>query len=268
MKLAVSNIAWDDAEQAAVLSLLARHDVAGIEIAPTKVWRDWDGASAESAAQLRCSLEVAGFVAPSMQSVLFARADLHVFGSDASRQALIAHLREVASMAGALGAYAVVFGSPRNRDRSGLDDATAMGQAREVFGSVADDFAKSEACLCLEANPAQYNCNFLTRWTEAAELTARINHPGIGLHLDTACTYLAGDDPAEAARQCGSSIRHFHISEPQLGGFENPAIDHTRVGAALRAAGYGGWISIEMRRQDNPIDSIDTAVKLARACYG
>ena len=50
MKLAVSNIAWDDVEQSAILAQLPALGVAGVEIAPTKLWPDWLGADPVAAA--------------------------------------------------------------------------------------------------------------------------------------------------------------------------------------------------------------------------
>ena len=56
MRLAVSNIAWDAPEQAAVLDLLGSRAVRGIELAPTKLWPEWRGASPEAARTARAEL--------------------------------------------------------------------------------------------------------------------------------------------------------------------------------------------------------------------
>ena len=40
------------------------------------------------------------------------------------------------------------------------------------------------------------------------------------------------------------------------------------IAAALRRVGYDGWLSIEMRRTDNPLDHIRRAVDIAMTCYG
>jgi D-psicose/D-tagatose/L-ribulose 3-epimerase len=267
MKLAVSNIAWDEPEQDAILAALAAQGVAGIEIAPTKLWPDWLGADVAAAAAIRERMTEAGFHIPALQSVLFGRPELQLFGGPDIQRDLVAHLDLVAGLAGALGASAIVFGSPRNRDRGDLGHAEAMERAVGILRRIGDAFATAGCCLCLEPNPSVYACNFLTRWHDAAELAARVDHPGIGLHLDTACIHLAGDDPVEAVTTCATTMRHFHISEPQLGGFTTPAIDHARIGRALRGSGYTGWLSIEMRRQSDPVASVLEAVTHAKACY-
>jgi D-psicose/D-tagatose/L-ribulose 3-epimerase len=267
MKLAISNIAWDAAEQSALLPALTTAGVTGIEIAPTKIWPDWTGATAEAARTLREDLAGRGFAVPALQSILFGRPNLTVFGDPSG---LVDHIAAVAELAGALGARVMVFGSPRNRLRGLLGSAEAMRQAVSVFRDIGVVCQAAGTCLAIEANPAAYGGDFLLTWREAADLVAQIDHPGIGLHLDTACTIMAGDDPVEAAAACAGRIRHFHVSAPQLGpvGLEDDNIDHPRIAAALRTGGYGGWISIEMRRTETPMESALHAVSFARACYG
>ena len=62
-------------------------------------------------------------------------------------------------------------------------------------------------------------------------------------------------------------MRHFHISEPELGSFASPVIDHGRIGAALRATSYPEFVSIEMRRQVDPVASVREAIDYAVAHY-
>jgi D-psicose/D-tagatose/L-ribulose 3-epimerase len=266
MRLAVSNIAWDDADQAKLLPVLRAARVSGIEVAPTKLWPDWVGATPAAAAGARDAFADQGFAVPALQSILFGRPDLHLFGEPSG---LVAHIGQVAALAGALGASLMVFGSPRNRLRGELAPAEAMRRAALVFRDIGAVCAAAGTTLGIEANPAEYGGDFLLTWREAAELVALVDHPCIRLHLDTACTLMAGDDPVEAARACAGLIGHFHVSAPRLGPVgEDNGIDHLGIAAALRAGGYDGWISVEMRRTDTPVDSVRQAVEYARRFYG
>jgi sugar phosphate isomerase/epimerase len=267
VKLAVSNIAWDRAEAPDLLKLLIGRGVAGVEIAPTMLWPDWAGANTGAAGVFRQSIEALGLQIPALQSVLFARPDLQLFGDDSATKDLVTHLSTVAGLANALGAGAIVFGSPRNRDRGELTHEEAMDRSIPVLRAIGDVCAAANTCFCLEPNPERYSCNFLTHWQDVAELVARVHHPGVGVHLDTACIHLAGDDPVEAIAACAPSLRHFHISEPELASLANPQIDHARIGAALRASSYQGYISIEMRRQPDPAASVAQAIDYALAHY-
>ena len=267
MKLAVSNIAWGPEEDATIPPTLAAQGVAGLEIAPTRIWPDWIGATPTAAAHLRDAMAALGLTIPALQAALFARPTLHLFGDRQTQRDLIAHLTHVAALAGALGAPAIVFGAPRNRDRGALSHTEAMAKARPILQEIGDACAAAGTQLCLEANPPQYACNFLTTWQQSAELAEACAHPGIGLHLDTACITLAGGDPVEAISTCAATTSHFHISEPELAGFTPPTLNHTRIGAALRASAYTGWISIEMRRQPEPGPALSAAITCARTHY-
>jgi sugar phosphate isomerase/epimerase len=259
-------IAWDDADQAELLRVLGAAGVRGIEIAPTKLWPGGVGATPAAAARARDALADDGFSVPALQSILFGRPDLHLFGEPSG---LVAHIGQVAALAGALGAGLMVFGSPRNRLRGDLAPAEAMRRAADVFRDIGAVCEAAGTTLGIEANPAEYGGDFLLTWREAAELVALVDHPGIRLHLDAACTMMSGDDPVNAARACAGLIGHFHVSAPRLEPVEEQnGIDHAGIAAALRAGGYNGWISIEMRRTDTPVPSVRQAVEYARRFYG
>jgi D-psicose/D-tagatose/L-ribulose 3-epimerase len=263
MRLAISNIAWSADEQAGILATLPALGITGVEIAPTVLWPGWDGATPAAARTLRDRLADQGFAVPALQSILFARPELQIFADDPAP--LLAHIARVAALAGALGAPAMVFGSPRNRLRGALSPEAAMDAAVPIFRALAAACHDAGTALAIEANPAQYGGDFLLRWPEAAELVARVAHPGVVLHLDTACTALAGDDPIAAA---AAQPAHFHVSAANLAPVdETSPIDHRAIAAALRAARYAGWVSIEMRRTDTPLATIRRAAAHVKACY-
>ena len=268
MKLAISNIAWDAPEQTEILQQLAGLGVNGVEIAPTKLWPGWIEANPPAASAIRQTIAASGLQIPALQSVLFGLPELQLLGNVDSQRRLVEHIAVVAQLANALGAQAIVFGLPRNRDRGELSLAQAMDCAIPVLRRIGDACAAASTCFCLEPNPEVYNCNFLTHWQDVAELAARVEHPGVGIHLDTACIHLAGDDPVEALIACSTTMKHFHISEPELSDFNNPVIDHARIGAALRATAYDGYVSIEMRRQADPGGSIHQAIAYVMSHYG
>lgn len=267
MKLAVSNIAWDASEDAAVLELCARLGVTGVEVAPTRLWPDFRGATPEAAAEQRAWFRERGFEVPALQSLLFGRPELRLFGEPEVQAQLLAHLTNVAELGRGLGARALVFGSPKNRDRGNLSPEQAKDAAAELLSRVGAACAERGVALCLEPNPGVYACNFLTHWYEVAELVERVASPGLAVHLDAACIALEGDDPCEAVRRSAGRIAHFHVTEPNLQDFTAPSLDHAAIGRSLREAGYAGWLSIEMRRSQDPLRSVERAVSFVLQHY-
>lgn len=267
MKLAFSNIAWPLVTEDQIFAVLREAGISGIEVAPTRRWPSWTGATPAAAAQYSKDLSANGFSAPAMQAILFGKPELQLFGSDADRQQLSQHLLYLADFAVALGAKSLVFGAPKNRQLAELAPDAGFEIARELFGSVAPYYERQGVCLCLEANPPQYACTFITNSSEAARLVRAVNSPGFALHLDTACLFLAGEDVAPAIQNNLDILRHFHVSEPNLDSFAAPKLDHARVAAILREAKYPGWISLELRETDRPEHDVGEAAKFLARTY-
>lgn len=267
MRLAVSNIAWTDDVHSEVLSVLSKHGAHGVEVAPTRLWPGWEHMSVKDADRIRLAFASKGLQIPAMQSLLFGMPHLNVFGDEPNRFELLSHLDRLFPIARALGVRVLVFGSPRNRDRTGLSDTQAFSQAIEFFRCAAQKAYKEGVSLCIEPNPPQYGANFITGWKDALRLVESVDAKGFGLHLDTGCISMNGDSPAEAVRACGKAICHFHISEAQLADFSDPQVDHLSAARALLDIGYSGWVSIEMRMGAEPLNALDQALSFVKKTY-
>jgi len=260
MKLSVSNIAWNIEEELEIFEWLHANGVSGIEMAPTKIWPAWQGASLDKAIKIKKEYERKGFQIPALQAILFDKPDLQVFGSIESQSEMIQHFDKVASLAKGFGAEVLVFGSPRNRDLGQLSTEQAFIEGSNFFRRAGEVCDKWGVKLCLEPNPAIYNCNFMTHWYEILEMVNTVSHTAVCVHLDAACISLEGDDVVEAIEKCAKKITHFHVTEPSLGDFSAPSLDHATIGKALKDINYDGWLSIEMRRSDTPLKSVQDAV--------
>jgi sugar phosphate isomerase/epimerase len=143
-----------------------------------------------------------------------------------------------------------------------------MESACTSLTPIAEHYAHTGIMLCLEPNPEQYGCDFVTRGADAAMLVRAVDSDGLRLHLDTACAALAGESAGHLARENRDILAHFHASEPMLAGFDNPGSQHAVAAAALREIGYKGWVAVEMRKQDDPLGSLQAAVSFATKTYG
>lgn len=268
MKVGISNIAWETGDQEGVFELLRSLGVEGIEIAPTKIWPAWEGASPAAAKRVRSMLDSQGFVVPSMQAILFGKPELSVFGDAKAVNGLIDHIAHVAELASALGASKLVFGSPRNRDPGEMDPAAAWEQGLNVFRMLGKVCVDNNVQLCVEANPEIYGCRFITNFRTAASFVRELDSDGVALHFDTGCAHMAGDT-LEIIQSDFLDVSHVHASEPHLGAFDSPVIEHSEVARRLAAAGYGDWVVIEMRSQEGSVlPAIRKAVEVVSGAYG
>jgi D-psicose/D-tagatose/L-ribulose 3-epimerase len=182
IRLSISNIAWDPAEDDAVAAVLRAEGVSAVEIAPTK-WRDKPlEATAAEIEHYRRSWADRGLRISSLQALLFGRPDLELFGS--SRLQLAEYLYRVIELGAGLGARALVFGSPRNRLRGSLALEAAMASATDFFRDVGDFAAQHGVVIAIEANPPDYGGDFVTRTNEAVALCRAIASAGVGVNGD------------------------------------------------------------------------------------
>lgn len=269
MRLAISNIAWDVPEDESVADLLKRYHVDAIDIAPGKYFSR--PAQAENSEILRVKQWWAsrGIEITGMQALLFGTKDLNLFGPPASQSAMLDHLDAVCRIGGILGATRLVFGSPKNRDRSGLSDAEAYARARAFFRELGDVAASRGVQICLEPNPPCYGANFMTTSAETAEVVRAVDHPAIRMQLDTGAVTINAEDPAVVVPQYADLIGHIHASEPNLVPLGEGGTKHDKASDALSRHLPGAIVSIEMLATDREphLVSIERALQVAHRDY-
>jgi D-psicose/D-tagatose/L-ribulose 3-epimerase len=269
VRLAVSNIAWDRAEEGEVAARLSAAGVRQVEIAPTRAWdRPLEATRTEVGAYRRWWAD-RDFEIVALQSLNYGRPDLALFDTATRRAEMLAYLEGIVRLGGALGARVFVFGSPRSRLVGERAPAEAYAIAVDFFRRLGDTALDVGGCLCIEPNPVVYGADFVTDTRSGVDLTAAVNHPGFGLHLDAAGLTLAGDDPAQAVRAALPFLRHFHISAPHLAEVGPGQVRHEVLARELADGGYAATVSIEMRPGDagtNP-DRVERAVRFAASVY-
>ena len=265
MRLAISNIAWDVDEDEAIAGLLTRHGIDAIDIAPGKYFPQPVLATSTEIRQVKDWWAERGIEIVGMQALLFGTSGLNVFGAPAVQEALLQHLDAVCRIGGELGARRVVFGSPKNRDRSGLNDAEAMAAAISFFRRLGNLAASHGVIMCLEPNPACYGANFMTTSAETARVVEQVAHSAIRMQLDTGAMAINGEDPAEVVRDSAGLIGHIHASEPNLVPLGDGGTDHDKMFRALMSCLPDDLVTIEMvaTQNESHLLSIERALGVA-----
>lgn len=269
MRLAISNIAWDISEDASVADLLGKFGVDAVDVAPGKYFPDPASAKDEDIAKVRRWWADHGIEITGMQALLFGTTGLNVFGERKSQEAMLDHLRAVCRIGAGLGATRLVFGSPKNRDRTGLSDAQALEQAISFFRRLGTTAQEHGVIVCLEPNPTRYGANFMTTSAETALVVAAVGHGAIRMQFDTGALTINGESP-EAMLECSSRfIGHVHASEPDLVPLGDGGTDHQLMHKALSRHLPEHPVSIEMvaTKEEPHLQSIERALVCAVECY-
>lgn len=269
MRLAISNIAWDVAEDDAIARLLQRVGIDAIDVAPGKYFPAPAEAGDSDIASVRRWWGERGVEITGMQALLFGSAGLNVFGSREVQDEMLRHLHAVCRIGAGLGATRLVFGAPRNRDRSGLGEDEAVDIAAAFFGRLGDLAASCGVMVCLEPNPPRYGANFMINSAETAWVVERVAHPSIWMQLDTGALTINGEDAGSIVRDFAHLIGHVHASEPDLLPLGDGGTDHRKVHEALVQHLPAHVVSIEMlATKDKPHEaSIERALHWAIANY-
>ncbi|MBC3869476.1 sugar phosphate isomerase/epimerase family protein [Undibacterium oligocarboniphilum] len=269
MRLGISNIAWDITEDDALAALLQRYKVDAIDIVPGKYFPKPGEAMEADILRVRQWWMDRGIEISGMQALLFNTQGLNVFGTPELQTALLNHLDAVCRIGEILGAPRMVFGSPKNRDRSGLSYDETMAIATSFFRRLGDIAASHGVMICLEPNPTCYGANFMTTSFETEQVVRQIAHTAIRMQFDTGALTINGEDPATVLQMSAGLIGHVHASEPNLLPLGDGNTDHSAMCQALSQNLPHHLVTIEMltTQQESHLESIERALGVAIAHY-
>jgi D-psicose/D-tagatose/L-ribulose 3-epimerase len=91
----------------------------------------------------------------------------------------------------------------------------------------------------------RYETNFITTAADARALLARVNHPAVGMHLDSFHMGIEENDLGAAIRTAGAQLMHFHASESHRGIPGTGLTPWAQVAQGLRDIRYSGYAIIE-----------------------
>lgn len=262
MKLSISNIAWEEKDDAQVYKWMKKYGFTGLEIAPTRIFPDRPYEKVgEAEAWSKKLLAENGFVVPSMQSIWYGRNE-KLFGTEEERNILSTYTREAVDFAEIIGCKNLVFGCPRNR---AVPDGGNAEMAVSFFRELGNYASEHGTVIGMEANPPIYNTNYINDTLSALELIHRVDSQGFRLNLDVG-TMIQNGEKAEELVGNVKLINHVHISEPGLKTIENREL-HRELCRILKEEGYDGFISIEMGKKED-ISFIEDVMKYVQEIFG
>lgn len=262
MKLAISNIAWDISEDIAIADLLKKHEIKAIDVAPGKYFPDPIKATTDDIVKVKTWWGNQGIEINGMQALLFGTQGLNLFGTAEVQSTMLTHLDAICRIGNILGARRLVFGSPRNRDRSGLTDQETEEFAVSFFNRLGNIAQAHNVIICLEPNPICYGANFMINTLETAKIVELVNHSSIKMQLDTGAMIINNEDIEQVLPRVANLIGHIHISEPDLVPIGDKKTAHTHISSCITKLIPNLVATIEMlatKEESHPI-SIERAL--------
>jgi len=262
MKLSISNIAWQEEQDAAVYELMKKYGFTGLEIAPTRIFSQNPYEDLKKAKEWKEALyQKYGFTVPSMQSIWFGKTE-SIFGNEEDKKVLLDYTYKAIDFARTTDCKNLVFGCPRNRN---VPEGANKEEAIPFFKELAKYALKNNTVIGMEANPPMYNTNFINDTMSAFALIDSVDSAGFKLNLDIG-TMIANAEHADVIKDKVHLINHVHFSEPGLKRIEERKL-HEEIIAHLQAGGYQGFVSVEMGKQDN-LKDIETVMSYMQGLMG
>ncbi len=175
-------------------------------------------------------------------------------------QAGIDHLRRLVDRAVALRAEVLIgpFFQPLGTFSGTGPTAAEWAALVRAHRAMADHAGDA---LRLAVEPLnRFECYALTTAAQAARLVAEVGRANYGYLYDTFHANIEERDPLGAIAATADALGYVHVSENDRGTPGRGHIDFAGLFAALRAAGYDGWITVEAFGQALPALAAATRV--------
>lgn len=264
MNLSVSNIAWNREENKNALAILKQNGINAIDIAPNLLFNSIENLTKEEINSKYEEYKKEGFKIIAMQSLLYGIPPYSIF--EEKRDFILKHLGKICFIARELRIKNLIFGSPKNREikNKNTDNINIAIDFFRKLSDIADTFKLN---ICLEANPTEYNCNFIINTFEAIDFIKKVNKKNFSLNLDTSTIILNKDNFRKVLDYSIKHIQHIHISSPYIK--EIFGMNHEKISNLLRLYNYQGYVSLEMKPNitENNLENLEKNVKIFKKYY-
>lgn len=127
-----------------------------------------------------------------------------------------------------------------------MEPATPSGieQSQRVISRVADHAADKGVRIALEV-VNRYETNVLNTARGALGYLKEVNHPNVGIHLDTYHMNIEESDMFSPVLDSGDALHYVHIGESHRGYLGTGTVDFDSFFKALGRSGYDGPITFE-----------------------
>jgi len=269
VNISISSIAWDVELDASVAELMSNYGIHHVDLTPTRYFEDLYNIAETDVLKVKSWWNNQGINIYGMQSLLFGTNDLNIFDI-AKQKDIFIYLDKVFYVASILGIKRLVFGSPRNRDRSALSDTETFDISTTFFYKIGEIANKYDLIVCLEPNPSIYGANFMTNHEEAAFIVKAVSHRSIGLQLDTGAIMINKENITNIIKNYLSLIKHIHLSEPMLHEIDKKNQQHSIISSEIKNFFPSQILTIEMLASNinSPLKSIKNSLEFVRSLYG
>ncbi len=248
MRFAICQELFGDWDWERQCRFIANVGYTGVEVAPFTLAERITDLGKERRRVLRRQAEEEGLTILGLHWLLAKTKGFHLTSSEpAVRRATADYLVQLGEACADLGGELMVFGSPQQRNlERGVTRERALENAAEVFRASLPVLADLGVRICMEPLTPR-ETDFINTCAEAMELIRMVDCSNFCLHQDVKAMLGAESRGIpELIAAYAPHLGHFHANDSNLLGPGMGPTDFVPIFAALKRAGYAGWVSVEV----------------------
>ena len=247
MKFGICNETYQGWDFARTCADVAKWGYDGIEIAPFTLAEDPSRLTEKEAREFGRIARDAGLEVIGLHWLLLKPGGLHLTTPDAGvRKKTVEFAQHLARLCSAMGGKIMVWGSPKQRNvAEGQSYDDAFRCASEAMRAVCEVAGPLGVTIAMEPlGPAE--TNFLTTAEETVRFIKTVGHRACRLHLDVKAMSSEQKPIPRIIADSKQDLAHFHANDPNRRGPGFGEVDFAPIFAALKAADYGDYVSVEV----------------------
>lgn len=251
MKFAICNETFQNWKLADVLTWCAKAGYDGVEVAPFTLCKHVTDVTAGERERIRESAARAGIAISGIHWVLAQTEGMYLTSPDAAtRERTAQYFCELVDFCADIGGKFIVVGSPKQRNLlPGVTCEQAWAWATDVFRLSVKRAEERGVVICFEPL-ATTETNFVNTAEEGIRFARQFASPAMSVILDVKAMCSMGKPVPQIIRESRGGFAYFHANDANLKGPGFGDVDFRPIAAALRDAGYAGWVSVEVFNYD------------------
>ncbi|MDP9137516.1 MAG: sugar phosphate isomerase/epimerase [Pseudomonadota bacterium] len=143
-----------------------------------------------------------------------------------------------------------IFGTPREQ---------AWAWSRDALADVAD-FAQPHG-VTLAVEPTSADSNLVDSCDDVMAMMREVGKPNVKAMFDTYHTLYRNEVPTDYVRRLGKDLHHVHLADVDRGPPGSGRVDYVSLIAALKAAGFEGYLTMEIGFNRRAVEADDVACR-------
>lgn len=218
-----------------------------IEIAPFTLAKSVTDIPAAERQRIRETAARIGIEISGIHWVLVQAEGMYVTHPDkAVRDKTAQYFVELVNFCADIGGTRIIVGSPKQRNlMDGVTFQQAWDWATEVFHPAVKRAEERNIVICFEPL-APSETNFINTAADGIKFTSQLNSPAFKIILDVKAMSSESKPIPQIIRESTPNFAYFHANDVNLKGPGFGDVDFKPIAAALKAAGYDGYVSVEV----------------------